>query len=191
MTDKKDDTLAQGIDTSIKHTKISDDLTVNEGVRKMGDELKPDVPTGLAVIPQGAKASALARHTTGELPPNKMEYHCPACGKSCTLEFDEDEMLALDNNIRDYTGPCPSCGAMMLTPKDTYWGKDFPSMNQLANDGKRAEFRAQAEEFVSVVKDSIGEVLVPGIAGVPAPNNAPASDAGPTTEPDLSDLKPR
>ena len=82
---------------------------------------------------------------------------------------------------------------MMLTPKDTYWGKDFPSMNQLANDGKRAEFRAQAEEFVNVVKGSIGEVLVPGIAGVPAPatDPAPAPSADPSAEPDLSDLKPR
>jgi len=41
---------------------------------------------------------------------------CMACGKSVTLDFDDDEIATL-GNIRNYTGPCPSCNLMTLADR--------------------------------------------------------------------------
>jgi hypothetical protein len=174
----------------------SEKQTVNEVVAAMGDQVKPDVPTGLAVIPKGADVHALARRMGGQIVQNEMEYHCLSCGWSKSLQFDKDEMEALDNNIRDYTGPCPgilpdgsTCGMMTLTPKDVLWGNDFPSMSTLAQKNKRAEARVNAEEFVDVVAEKVGDMMG---GGIPKPTiQDPADEKTETDEIDTSKLTPR
>jgi hypothetical protein len=127
-----------------------------------------------------------------------MEFHCMTCGWSGSLHFDKDEMEALDNNIRDYTGPCPRkdpapCGMMTLTPKDALWGNDFPSMSALAQKNKRAEARVNAEEFVDVVAEKVGDMMGGAIPKSPA--SAPAAEEGEkadaTDEVDVTKLTPR
>jgi hypothetical protein len=159
--------------------------TVNEVVAAMGDKVMPDVPAGLAVIPKGTDMHALARRTAGEIVQNELEFHCLACGWNKSLCFDPEEMEALDNNIRDYTGPCPGCNAMTLTPKDVFWGKDFPSMSALAQKNKRAEARMEAEEFVDVVAEKVGDMMG---GGVPRPTiEDPSPPGGPPGKDDLPD----
>jgi len=176
--------------------KDTDKDTENEVVKAMGSEMKPDVPVGLATIPKGMSASALARRTVGEILQNELEFHCASCGWSGSLKFDKDEMEALDNNIRDYSGPCPKCSTMTLSPKDLYWGNEFPSMSALAQKNKRAEARVNAEEFVDVVAEKITDMM----GGTPKPTIEDPADpatAAPIDkeelpeEPDLSKLTPR
>jgi hypothetical protein len=161
----------------------------NETVAAMGNKVLSDVPTGLAVVPKGANVAALARRMAGELVQNEMEFHCIACGWNKSLHFDPDEIEALGGNIRDYTGPCPGCSGQTLTPKDAFWGKDFPSMSALAAKNKRAEARVQAEEFVDVVAEKVGN-MIPGM-GIPSPTiedpEAPGAGAGPVDKSDLPD----
>jgi hypothetical protein len=158
----------------------------NEVVKAMGKDLKPDVPAGLAVVPKGTNMHALARRTTGEIVQNELEFHCGACGWNKSLHFEPDEMAALDNDIRGYTGPCPGCQCMTLTPKDAYWGGDFPSMSALAQKNKRAEARVQAEEFVDVVAEKVGDMMT---GGIPKPTiEDPAPGAGPPDKADLPEI---
>ena len=156
----------------------------NEVVRKMGDKVKPDVPAGLMVIPKGMSGSALARATAGHVPSNKCEFHCAACGwpqsGSGTLEFEPDEIEALGGNVRDYTGPCPGCKCMLLAPRDLYFGADFPSMSQLAQENKRADARVQAEEFADALVGKVGDVMG---GGMPKPTGEP--EGGPAAREDL------
>lgn len=172
--------------------------TVNEVVKAMGDQVKSDVPVGLATIPKGMSAAALARRTAGEIVQNEMEFHCMSCGWSKSLQFDKDEMEALDNNIREYTGPCPGvladgsvCGMMTLTPKDVLWGNDFPSMSTLAQKNKRAEARVNAEEFVGVVVEKVGDMMGGGIQKPTIEDPVGEKKDGDPAEPDTSKLTPR
>lgn len=174
---------------------MSDDKNgegTNETVKAMGDQLKPDVPTGLAVVPKGTSAHGLARRIGGEIVQNEMEFHCLSCGISKTLQFDADELLALNNNIRDYSGPCPGCGAMTLAPKDALWGKDFPSMSALAAKNKRDEARVQAEEFVDVAAEKVATMMG---GGMPKPTIEDPEGSPDRTElpdaPDPTKLTPR
>ena len=175
----------------------SEKQTVNEVVKAMGDQVRSDIPAGLAVIPKGADVHALARRMGGEIVQNEMEFHCLSCGWSKSLQFDADEMEAMDNNIRDYTGPCPgklpdgsTCGMMTLTPKDALWGNDFPSMSSLAQKNKRADARVNAEEFVGVVAEKVGEMMG---GGIPKPTiSDPADEKKDAAEEiDTSKLTPR
>lgn len=176
-------------------TKKEEEITVNEVVKAMGDKVKPDVPTGLAVIPKGMSATTLAKRTAGEIVQNELEFHCMTCGWSGSLHFDKDEMELLDNNIRDYIGPCPRqtpepCGMMTLTPKDVLWGSDFPSMSALAQKNKRAEARVNAEEFVDVVAEKVGDMMG---GGKPAAAPADPEKRGdvPADDVDVTKLTPR
>jgi hypothetical protein len=187
-----DDEETKSEETKSEETKSEE--TKNETVAAMGAELRPDVPVGLARIPDGANAHALARRTAGEIVQNEMEFHCMSCGWNKSLQLDKDEMEALDNDIRGYTGPCPKCGSQMLVPKDAYWGKDFPTMTELSDKAKRHEARVHAEELVSVVQEKVTDLMGAGM--VPQPS-APATGGEPgdrddlPDEPDLSNLKPR
>ena len=166
--------------------------TTNDTVAKLGNDIRPDVPTGLAVVPRGADVHALARRIGGEIVQNELEFHCLSCGWSKSLQFEPDEIEALGGNIREYTGPCPQCNMMTLTPKDAFWGKDFPSMSALAQKNKRAEARVNAEEFVDVVAEKVGQFM-PGM-GKPTiqdPETSPAEREDLPDEPDVSKLKPR
>jgi len=49
-------------------------------------------------------------------PERRAAFMCMACGKSVTLDFDDDEIATL-GNIRNYTGPCPSCNLMTLADR--------------------------------------------------------------------------
>lgn len=191
MSDEKD-TLAKGVDvqnvyrTVIHKNKDGSEVVeqINEAVAKMGNEIKPDVPTGLAVIPHGANVHALARRTAGEVLQNELSFHCMSCGQDKTLQFDDDEMAALDNNIRDYTGPCWNCQCMTLVPKDAFFGHDFPSMTDLAHKQKRKDARVQAEEFVEVLKENVGGM----ITGAAAAAKPETMDGSAPSTPDRSDL---
>ncbi len=168
----------------------------NETVAKMGKDLRNDVPAGLATIPKGMNATALARATAGEIAPNRLEYHCGACGWSGTIEFEPEEIEALGGNIRDYSGPCPNpvtrCGCMTLTPKDVYWGKDFPSMSAMAQKGKREDARINAEELVNAVVEKVGPMMG---GSMPKPTIEDPEDSSNRSdlpdEADASKLKPR
>ncbi len=176
-------------------TRRTENGAVNEHVEEMGNEMKSDVPAGLAVIPKGANVSALARRTTGEILQNEMEYHCMACGWNKSLQFEPDELEAIGGNVRDYTGPCPGCGSMTLQPKDAFWGKDFPSMSALAQQAKRADARVQAEEFVDALSEKAASVM--GVT-IPKPTISDPAEAAPPggkedlpAEVDITKLTPR
>lgn len=173
----------------------------NEAVKAMGDAFKPDVPAGLATIPKGVSAHAIARRTIGEIVKNECEFVCMSCGWNKTLKFDEEEMAVLDNNVREYTGPCPGtlqdgsrCNMMTLVPKDAFWGKDFPSMADSAMKQKRDEAKVQADAMVDAVVEKVGP-MIGGAMSVPKPktDDAPSSvnREDLPAEPDLSKLTPR
>lgn len=167
---------------------------INEVVKAMGDQVKPDVPTGLATIPKGMSAQALARRTAGEIVQNELEFHCGSCGWNKSLHFDNDEleaMKAAGDTIRDYTGPCPKCGNMTLTPKDAYWGRDFPSMSELAQKNKRQEARVQAEEFVEVVAEKVGDMMGGSIPKPKVDESPKTAEAEVVDEIDVTKLTPR
>lgn len=162
-------------------------------VKAEREVVKSDTGVGLMKIPKGTDAKALARRVAGQIVKNEMEFHCMACGWSKSLRFEPDELEALDNNIRDYTGPCPGCGAMMLTPKDVLWGNDFPSMSELARKNKREDAKVQAEEFVDAAAKKVGEMM--GGAAIPKPTIEDPGESPDRSdlpeEPDTSGLKPR
>lgn len=184
--------------------------SIHPDAKDRSKEVLPDVPAGmaLALVPTGAGSAALARRIGGEAPKDEMEFACLTCGWGKNLKFDPEEIAALDGDISNYTGPCPGihksgplegqrCNCMTLAPRTTLWGKDFPSMSDLAAKNKRHEARVQAEEFVEVVGEKMGS-MVSGALGVQPPTivdpgsdpDAPANDDLPD-EPDLSTLKPR
>lgn len=185
---------------------MSDDDNMYGTVEHRPDpNVKPDVPPGLALalVPTGSGASTLARRIGGEIVKNEMVYHCMTCGWSGSLQFDPEEIEALNNDISNYSGPCPGkdkvtgspCNCMTLVQKDTLFGKDFPSMSDLAARNKRSEARVQAEEFVAVVKESVGDMLTGSTLSQPTiqdPEDAPIgpSDDLPAT-PDLTKITPR
>jgi len=170
---------------------------VNEAVKAMGKDVKSDVPVGLMTIPKGASAHAIARRTTGDIIQNELEFHCMSCGWNKTLHFDADELEAI-GSIRDYTGPCPGCDMMTLVPKEAFWGKDFPSMNESSIKQKKEDAKVKAEAFVDALTDKVGPMIagsMPKPSGDAAPADAPDAPAAPDAdlpdEVDLTKLKPR
>ena len=154
-----------------------------------------DIPTGtaLATTSSPEQAQALARRIAGEIPPNQCEFHCISCGQSRTLEFDPDEMAALDNNVRSYadTGKCWNCGFQTLRPKDEFIDGS-ESITAMAKKAKRAEFKEQADVLVDRVKEEIATFVgVPGPAPSQTPTD-PAPDAPPGAHaenlPDAADV---
>jgi len=164
------------------------------------EEFDPNAPlppsTGVAPLARvTGDGRALARRAAGEIPPNELRFHCGSCGQDKQLQFDEDEIAALGGDIREYTGPCWNCGTMMLRPYNDYWGKDFPSMSDMASKARREEYREQAQVFADTIADKAASMLVPKPSpaatadAAPAPADAPEDDL--PEDVDVSELKPR
>lgn len=168
--------------------------------QKEAPELKPDVPPSTALVRTGEEAHKLAAKMGGEPPPNECRYSCISCGWDGTLSFDDDEIAALDGDIRNYSGPCPGfvkdkagkdtgekCGAMTLAPRETLAGK-YASIDDRARHTRQAEYKeqaeVQAEVLVATVKHELG-AAVAAAAGMPMPVGLPMT---PPATPDRSDL---
>jgi len=168
----------------------------------MADEpdIKPDVP--MAIVRSFDDVRALARRQHGELPPNECRFHCMTCGEDKSLEFDEDEMLALKGDPTQYRGPCWKCGRMTLHPYDNIQNGAFRSVNELARENKRREYGEAADVLFDKAKERIGDMFI-GMAGgsaaqtdgaaPPEPPVAPAQrdDLPNADDVDISGMKPR
>lgn len=121
----------------------------------------PDVPKSTAIVKTREDAVALARETTGRLPPNKCLFYCISCGWKGTLEFDEDEMAALGGDVKSYGGPCPgeACGTMTLVSEDKLLGDEFKPIREQARENRREDIRDAANIVVEVVKDEVGGIM--------------------------------
>lgn len=125
-------------------------------------EFQPDVPqTGVAIVKHD-DARALAKRMAGEEAPNECHFHCITCGWSKTLQFEEDEIVALGGDITNYGGPCPSeggCGSMTLVPRASLMGDDVGTIYSKAKANRRKEYEEQAGVLVDKVKDEIANVM--------------------------------
>lgn len=176
----------------------------------MADEegIKPDVPTSTAIVPSTHReAVKLARVISGDLPNNRGLFWCMTCGlkdgdvckypRGLTLDFDEDEMQALDGDPYNHQGPCPICGSQTLVSMDMMGGSDF-SIRGKASANRRKEYGEAADVFFEKAQEKIGGMLAGVVPGStlsdpnPAPAGGPSRDDLPdANDVDLSDLKPR
>lgn len=122
-------------------------------------EFKPDVPMSSVAIVKHDDARALARRMAGEEAPNECNFHCITCGWGKTLQFEEDEIVALGGDITSYGGPCPDCSSMTLVPRASLMGDDVGTIYQKAKANRRAEYEEQAGVLVEKVKDEIAAVM--------------------------------
>lgn len=181
----------------------------------MADEegIRPDVPTSTAIVPSTHReAVKLARVISGDLPNNRGLFWCMTCGlkdgdvckypRGLTLDFDEDEMQALDGDPYNHQGPCPICGSQTLVSMDMMGGSDF-SIRGKASANRRKEYGEAADVFINKVQQRIGDVFV---GGGPVPGSTLDEPTGtgqktpvPTgrenlpdaSDVDLGDMKPR
>jgi hypothetical protein len=162
------------------------------------DEIKvySDVPKGSALaVTSPEQAQALARRMAGILPPDELEFHCMNCGESKTLKFEPEELEALNDDIRSYTGPCWSCHYQMLRPKDAFTGEE--PITVAAKKARTAEFKEQAVIQADVLADRMKQEVVSLLGGAPA--QATTEPAPPGAFDDLpdaaavsvDDIKPR
>lgn len=169
----------------------------------MSDEeikIYSDVPKGSALaVTSPEQAQALARRMAGILPPDELEFHCMNCGQSKTLKFDPEEIEALNDDIRTYTGPCWNCGYQMCRPKDAFSGEE--PITVAAKKARTAEYKEQAAIQADVLADRMKQEVASLITGVPVPPaaqtvTAPAPANTYDDLPDAStvsvdDIKPR
>lgn len=137
---------------------------------------KSDVPeTGTAIVKDPGEARRLARRMAGE-DEKRCLFNCVTCGWEKTLEFDDDEIAALNGSVRNYSGPCPQCNSMTLIPKDEMFGGE-KSILELAKQNRRAEYEEAADVFLDKAAAKIGEVLVGGVPGGAPPAASPTPSA--------------
>jgi len=109
---------------------------------------------------------------------NELEFKCVGCGWSRTLSFDADEMVALNGNIRAYSGPCPKCANMTLIPMSSFVAlapqrelvvnmeRDMMTLNQKVIAGVeeiarlRAEVAKQKTDLDQIVRKHLDEERV-------------------------------
>lgn len=150
---------------------------------------------------------ALQRVIDGKAP-NEEVFWCMSCGfaedandpskvrypKGLTLQFEPDEIAALDGDIRSYSGPCPCCNFMSLVPMDKFTGG---TIRERARENRDEEYKQQAKAFVDVVKDEIaGGSIFDGAMPAPTPEDVKGvpgqrDDLPDESEIDDGDLKPR
>jgi hypothetical protein len=170
-------------------------------------EFKPDVPeTGVSIV-KHEEARALARRIAGEEAPNECRFHCITCGWNETLQFKEEEILALGGDITAYSAPCPDCNAMTMVPYASLMGEDVATVYQKAKANRLAEVEEQAEANAGALVNRIkGEMsgIMGGSAFSPTPEEehdpANVHDPRPVHEREdlpsadsvnIDDLKPR
>lgn len=119
------------------------------------DDLMPDVPRSAIVVHTPQEARALARKISGARLNNELEFHCITCGWGGTLQFDADDMEALQGDIRAYSGPCGTCGSQTLVPKDSLFGSSFRSIDEQVRENKESDWRGQARVLVDTVKQEM------------------------------------
>jgi hypothetical protein len=163
-------------------------------------EIRPDVPTGSAIV-RTVSPEQITALVRGEIPPNRRQFACLSCGWGETLEFDEGEMAALGGDPSNYRGPCPGvggekgctlplgeqCRAMTLQPRDMIADKDFMPVAEQARKMRRQEYKEQAEVLVATVK----EELVTAVAEKMSTDGASPQETPAVEALDVSDLKPR
>lgn len=144
----------------------------------------PDVVPGTALaVSSRAEAMALARRMAGDAIPNEMRFRCITCGWDKTLQFDDDEILALNNDISQYGGPCGDCGSMTLVPFGSLFGADFKPILERDKEQRHKEYKeqavVQAQTLVEEVKRHIvgGSTLDGGMVEPDMPPVAPAAPA--------------
>jgi hypothetical protein len=176
----------------------------------MADEqgFKSDVGVGTAIVPASHKEAAqLARIVGGELPSNRGVFWCMTCGfskdgesskypRGLTLDFDDDEMKALDGDPYSHQGPCPVCNKDTLVNYAMMGGEHF-SVRGRASENRRKEYSEAADVFFEKARENIGSVLtgvVPGsaLSDPSPPSSGPSRDNLPDAgDVDLSDLNAR
>jgi hypothetical protein len=141
---------------------------------------KSDVPetAGSAIVKDPGEARRLARRMAGQ-DEKRCLFNCVTCGWEKTLEFEDDEIAALNGSVRNYSGPCVQCGAMTLIPKDEMFGGE-KSILELATQNRRVEYEEAADVFLDKAAQKIGEVM--GMGGAPA-----ATGEKPTPSPSAPD----
>jgi hypothetical protein len=168
------------------------------------DENRP----GTALARTREQTQHALQRVIGGKAPNEEVFWCMSCGfaedpedpskvrypKGLTLQFEPDEIAALGNDIRSYSGPCPCCDFMSLVPMDKFTGGTIQGM---ARENRDADHRAMAKTFVDVVKE---EVVGGSLFSGGPPDVTPEQAGGvPGQRPDLpdaddiddADLKPR
>jgi hypothetical protein len=129
---------------------------------------KKDVPesSGTAIVKDAGEARRLARRMAGQ-DEKRCLFNCVTCGWEKTLEFDDDEIVALGGSVRNYSGPCPGCNSMTLLPKDEMFGGEKNVM-EMASEHRRAEYGEAADVFLDKAAQKLGEMMSGGAATVPA-----------------------
>lgn len=167
--------------------------------------LLPDVQS-TALAPLSSKeATALARAMGGDLPPNRGVFWCLTCGfkdangkrkheRGLTMEFDEEEMLALEGDPYAYKGPCPVCHSNTLVDFASMGGSDF-SIRGRAGENRQREYGQAADIFLDKVTDRIGGMMGGAVAastdGASPQSTTTRDDLPDANDIDLGNLKPR
>jgi len=168
-------------------------------------QAQPDIRS-TAIVPASHKeAKTLARVVSGELPSNRGLYWCMTCGfnqggvskfpRGLTLDFDEDELAALDGDPYSHQGPCPVCNALTLVNMAMMSGSDFSIRGQ-ASANRKKEYGEAADVFFEKAKENIGSMFTGVMPGStltdPSPTDGPSRDHLPEADDvDLSGMKPR
>lgn len=157
----------------------------DDPILKMPDEPYDDVPRTNAIVKTEGEAHTLARRMAGEIPPNFGRFHCITCGWNNTLEFTAEEMDALGQDVTKYKGECPDCSCRTLVIYDALFGAEMKSIDQRAREGRREEFKEQADvladRFGEEVRNVIGAVTTGNIFdGAPGMPTAAETSGGTT-----------
>lgn len=120
------------------------------------------------VVRTAEEADRLARTMAGEEHPNRVLFFCMQCGWKSTLELDDDEIEAIPTGSpRDYAGPCPGCGSMVLRPFDLMFG-GTETIDGMAKRNRRSEYEEAADVFLDRAANRL-------IGGIPTPPASPSA----------------
>lgn len=123
------------------------------------------------VVRTAEEADRLARTMAGEEHPNRVLFFCMQCGWKSTLELDDDEIEAIPTGSpRDYAGPCPGCGSMVLRPFDLMFG-GTETIDGMAKRNRRSEYEEAADVFLDRAMSKATQTFI----GMPMPQAAPAA----------------
>lgn len=177
----------------------------NPGLPKSA--VKNDIQSTAIVPVSHREATKLARVNSGELPSNRGLFWCMTCGfndesgaskhpKGLTLDFDEEEMAALNGDPYNHSGPCPVCNKDTLVDMLMMGGEEF-SIRAKAKETRKQEYSEAADIFLDKVQGKVGEMLGGVMPGSTLSDPTPTQD-GPSREnlPDADDvnldsMKPR
>ena len=127
------------------------------------------------VVRTAEEADRLARTMAGEEHPTRVLFFCMQCGWKSTLELDDDEIEAIPTGSpRDYAGPCPGCGSMVLRPFDLMFG-GTETIDGMAKRNRRSEYEEAADVFLDRAANRfIGGIPTPPASSSAGDPNAPA-----------------